>query len=114
MSDGGKEEERYVTLITGGPMKYYNRRRVRKVFAEKEKLPAFEPITAEWFLTLINEIVLGRHRKRMTQINLARAVKTSQAEISRIETGQTNPTIELVNRFCSVLDLVIEIKVHQK
>ena len=95
-------------------MKYHNKRRVRKVFTEKQKAEPFEPITAEWYRTMISELTLARHRRHVTQMNLANMVGTSQAEISRIELGKTNPTVELLDRLFSVLDLLVEIKIQQK
>ncbi len=114
LSDEEEDDKNYVTLVTGGPMKYRNRRRIRKVFADKLTLFKFEPIKAEWFQTLLNEIILARHRKQLTQLNLAILIGTSQAEMSRIECGKTNPTVELLDRLFSILDLSVEFKVKQK
>jgi DNA-binding XRE family transcriptional regulator len=114
LTDEDEDDKNYLTLVTGGPTKYHNRRRVRKVFADKLTLFRFEPIKGDWFQTILGEVVLARHRKRLTQLNLAILIGTSQAEMSRIECGKTNPTIELLDRIFTVLDLSVEIKIQQK
>ena len=108
------DDEQYVTIVTGGPMKYYNRRRVRKVFAKLEGVDPFAPITAEWFRLIIREIVPARHRKGISQMTLAGLLGTSQPEISRLELGKTNPTAETLDRLFSVLDLSIEVIIKPK
>jgi len=106
--------DRYINVVTGGPTKYYNRRRVKKASLQKQALPKFEPISAEWFKTIVAEISLARRRKRLSQLSLAGILGTSQAEISRIEQGKTNPTVDLLDRLFSALDLKIKITFKQR
>lgn len=53
-------------------------------------------------------IIRGRIRNGWTQSELARIVGTKQANISRIESGLANPTIDLVHRLMQALDIEIQ------
>jgi|SRR3989344_1233608 len=109
-TEDGKDQN-YVTIVTGGPGKYYNRRRVRKVFAELEGPIPFQPIESEWSQTMIRDTIAARHRKGMTQMTLAGLLGTSQAAISRLESSKSNPTAELLDRLWTMLGIEIEVKV---
>ncbi|WP_043057096.1 helix-turn-helix transcriptional regulator [Enteractinococcus helveticum] len=50
------------------------------------------------------ELASARGRHAMTQAQLADATGVPQAEISRIENGNANPTIETVARLAAALD----------
>lgn len=102
------EDDNYVTIVTAGPTKFYNRRRVRKVFAQLEGVAPFQPITSEWFTRMIGDIIISRHRKRMSQQTLAGLLGTNQAAISRLESGKSNPTAELLDRLWQALDMSVE------
>lgn len=108
------DDENYVTIVTGGPMKYYNRQRVRKVFAQLEGQSPFQPIASEWFLTMIRETVSARHRQRISQMTVAGLLGTSQAAISRLETGKSNPTAEFLDRLWATLEVSPELRLKSK
>jgi HTH-type transcriptional regulator / antitoxin HipB len=57
-----------------------------------------------------NAVLRARLRKGWTQSELAKLIGTKQANISRIEAGLSNPTLSLVNRLCTVLDLDLRIQ----
>ena len=101
------DDDNYVTIITGGPTKFYNRRRIRKVFAQLVGSSQFQPIESKWFKTLITDTVSARHRIRMTQQTLAGILGTNQAAISRLESGESNPTAELLDRVWSALGISV-------
>jgi transcriptional regulator with XRE-family HTH domain len=50
-------------------------------------------------------MIAARILKGWSQTELARRVGTQQANISRIEAGLSNPTLDLVSRICRTLDL---------
>ena len=50
-------------------------------------------------------ILSARLRRGWSQAELARRSGTKQANISRIEGGLANPTLDLVHRLCQVLEL---------
>jgi transcriptional regulator with XRE-family HTH domain len=54
---------------------------------------------------LANAILRARLRKGWTQTDLAKAVGTKQANISRIEAGLGNPTLTLIRKLVKALDL---------
>jgi transcriptional regulator with XRE-family HTH domain len=60
-----------------------------------------------------NAIVMARSRCGLSQSALARAIGTKQANISRIEAGLGNPTIDLIQRLANHLDLNIQISLKE-
>lgn len=112
--DENEDDKNYVTIVTGGPLKYYNRRRVRRVFAEKLGVAPFEPITAAWFQAIISEIASARHRKQLTQVALASLLGTRQSEISQLECGKTNPTVESLERIFLALGIELDVTIRPK
>ena len=57
---------------------------------------------------LADAVLEARINKGWTQKELARAIGTKQANISRIESGLANPTLEFISRLTAVLDFEIE------
>lgn len=55
-----------------------------------------------------NAVLRARLKKGWTQTELARRVGTRQANISKVEAGLANPTLDLLQRICSELDLQID------
>lgn len=51
----------------------------------------------------------ARHYKGWTQADLARAMGTQQSNIARIENGRTKPSMALLQKFCNVLDIKLEL-----
>jgi len=81
--------------------------------AEKLKDPEFRK---EWEATepehnLARQIIEARLKQNLSQRELAVRVQTSQAIISRIESGSANTSISLMKRFAKALntDLTIHI-----
>jgi transcriptional regulator with XRE-family HTH domain len=56
---------------------------------------------------LADAVLEARMRKGWTQKELAKAMGTKQANISRIESGLANPTLEFISRLTTVLDFDI-------
>jgi transcriptional regulator with XRE-family HTH domain len=54
-----------------------------------------------------NTVLCTRLAKGWTQKELARRVGTKQANISRIEAGLGNPTLELIQKICKALEIEI-------
>jgi len=52
-------------------------------------------------------VLEARLKKGWSQTELARRAGTKQANISRIEVGMGNPTLDLIKRVCDTLDLEI-------
>jgi transcriptional regulator with XRE-family HTH domain len=58
---------------------------------------------------LANAVLRARLQKGWSQTELAKAVGTKQANISRIEAGLANPTLSLVQKLTKALDLEVHI-----
>ena len=56
---------------------------------------------------LANAVLRARLEKGWSQAELAEAVGTKQANISRIETGLANPTLAIIQKIGQVLDISI-------
>jgi len=52
-------------------------------------------------------VLRARAQRGWTQAELAQKVGTKQANISRIEAGQSNPTLKLIQKIIQILDLAI-------
>jgi len=59
-------------------------------------------------------VLRARLKKDWTQTELARRVGTKQANISRIEAGLANPTLELIQKLCKSLELKPEFLEKEK
>jgi transcriptional regulator with XRE-family HTH domain len=59
------------------------------------------------YLDLAEAVILGRVRKGWSQTKLAHEVGTQQANISRIESGMANPTLNLIQRLADTLEFHI-------
>lgn len=59
-------------------------------------------------------VLRARLKKGWTQTELARRVGTKQANISRIEAGLANPTLELVQKVCNALEIRPEFQQKEK
>lgn len=59
---------------------------------------------------LARQLIGKRLEQKMSQRELARKVKTTQAVISRIETMQANPSLSLLKRIAQTLNLKLDLK----
>lgn len=62
---------------------------------------------------LADAVLEARMNKGWTQKELAKAIGTKQANISRIESGLANPTLEFLSRLSNVLNLKIQFECEQ-
>lgn len=74
---------------------------------DPEYLKASEELRLQ--ITLANAVLAGRVKKGWTQAQLAGAVGTKQANISRIEACLANPTLSLIDKIFRALDLDLSI-----
>jgi transcriptional regulator with XRE-family HTH domain len=65
-------------------------------------------------IDIANAILEARLKRNLSQADLAVKVGTKQANISRIEAGISNPTIDLIGRIINALDLEINVSVSEK
>ena len=60
---------------------------------------------------IIEEIILARKEKNLTQKDLAELVGTKQSNISRLESGNYNPTIDFLNKIASAIGKQLEVRI---
>jgi transcriptional regulator with XRE-family HTH domain len=61
---------------------------------------------------LADAVLKARMAKGLTQAQVAEAVGTKQANISRIEAGLGNPTLALVQKLTALLEIEVQFAVH--
>jgi predicted transcriptional regulator len=60
---------------------------------------------------IIEEIITARQEKNLTQKDLAELVGTRQSNISRLESGNYNPTLEFLNKIARAIGKKLEIRI---
>ena len=60
---------------------------------------------------IIEEIILARKERNLTQKDLAELVGTKQSNISRLESGNYNPTIDFLNKIASAVGKQLEVRI---
>ena len=60
-----------------------------------------------------NAVLRARLEKGLSQTELANAIGTKQANISRIEAGLGNPTISLIQKIATFLELKVSITANE-
>ena len=58
----------------------------------------------------ISLVIKNRLKKKMTQKDLADRIGTKQANISRFENGQINPSLEFLAKLAQAMDMKVDIK----
>lgn len=83
---------------------------LKEMLADPEFKKEWEKSEPEYLLA--KELIEKRTAKKLSQRQLARQSKTSQAVISRIESMHGNPTFSLLKRLAKVLDakLILQFK----
>jgi predicted transcriptional regulator len=59
---------------------------------------------------IVREIIRARHERNLTQEQLADLVGTKQSNISRLESGEYNPTIEFLDKIAHAMGKNLEIR----
>ena len=59
---------------------------------------------------IIEEIIVARREKNLTQKGLAELVGTRQSNISRLESGNYNPTLEFLNKIAKAVGKELEVR----
>jgi predicted transcriptional regulator len=60
---------------------------------------------------IIEEIITARQEKNLTQKDPAELVGTKQSNISRLESGNYNPTLEFLNKIERAIGKELEIRI---
>jgi len=80
----------------------------RKLMKDPAVAKAYRNLQPEW--EIIRKITEARIKKGITQKKLAEKMKTRQAAISRLETGNANPSLQFLKRLAQALDSRLEIR----
>lgn len=82
-----------------------------EVLAEKLKNPKFKKYYDEYGrqLELAYQILQLRQAKKMSQLELAKKIGTTQSNVARIESGQQNFTIKFLNKVAEALEANLKI-----
>jgi predicted transcriptional regulator len=59
---------------------------------------------------IIEEIITARKEKKLTQKDLAELIGTKQSNISRLESGNYNPTLDFLNRIALAVGKELEVR----
>ncbi len=85
-------------------------------FEEHKKIllknPQFRKIYEETRLEreVARSLIRARIERRLTQAQLAKKLKTKQSVISRVESGQTTPSLSFLKRLAAVLGLSLKVE----
>jgi transcriptional regulator with XRE-family HTH domain len=63
---------------------------------------------------IIEEIIMARKERNLTQKDLAELIGTKQSNISRFESGNYNPSLDFLNKLASAVGKKLEVKIVQK
>lgn len=78
-----------------------------ELLKDHELVKELEKNEAEY--QLIKEIIQARLEQNLTQNDLAQLIGTKQSNISRLENGNANPSLEFLEKIASALGKKIEI-----
>jgi len=80
--------------------------------AKELKDPEFKRLFDEFGqqLEISYQILQLRKKKKMSQAQLAKKIRTTQSNVARIESGNQNLTVEMLNRVATALGTNLTIK----
>jgi predicted transcriptional regulator len=81
----------------------------KKILQNEEVWQELKNNEAEY--KIIEEIITARQEKNLTQKDLAKLVGTQQSNISRLESGNYNPTLEFLNKIARAIGKELEIRI---
>jgi ribosome-binding protein aMBF1 (putative translation factor) len=62
---------------------------------------------------IISEIIGARMKKKMSQEDLAKKVGTKQSAIARLESGNTNPSIDFLEKIAKATEGKLQVRIVQ-
>lgn len=81
---------------------------IKKVFVKDPEIKAeYDKLQPEF--AVIEAVLEARVKRKLTQKKLARRLKTKQSAISRLESGNANPSLGFLGRLAEALDSRLEI-----
>ena len=80
----------------------------KELLSDPEVKKYYDELEPEY--RLVRSIIDKRLQKKMSQAELAQRVGTRQSAISRLESGNANPSIQFLKKVASALNASLEIK----
>ncbi len=81
---------------------------LNKRLEDEEFRKEWEALEPEY--NTIRAIIEARRKNNLTQKQLAERTGIDQADISKIETGNANPTIQMLQRLADGMDMVLKLE----
>jgi len=83
--------------------------KVKKMILEnKDVQKEYDLLESEY--KIIEEIIMARKEKNLTQKGLAQLIGTKQSNISRLESGNYNPSMDFLQKIATAMDKRLEIR----
>jgi predicted transcriptional regulator len=79
------------------------------ILKNKEVQNEYELMDAEY--KIIEEIIMARKEKNLTQKGLAELIGTKQSNISRLESGNYNPSLDFLQKIASAMGKKLEVRI---
>ena len=80
----------------------------KSILKNKDVQKEYDSMEAEY--KIIEEIIMARREKNLTQKGLAQLIGTKQSNISRLESGNYNPSLEFLQKIASAMDKRLEVR----
>jgi DNA-binding XRE family transcriptional regulator len=79
------------------------------ILKNKKVQKEYELMDAEY--KIIEEIIMVRRKKNLTQKDLAELIGTKQSNISRLESGNYNPSLDFLQKIASAMGKKLEVRI---
>ena len=79
------------------------------ILENKDVQKEYDLMEAEY--KIIEEIITARKEKNLTQKGLAQLIGTRQSNISRLESGNYNPTLDFLQKIATAMDKKLEVRI---
>lgn len=80
----------------------------KELMKDPKVVRAYQELQPEF--AIIRKIIESRVKEGVTQKELAKRMKTKQSAISRLESGQANPSLSFLQRLARALNARLEIR----
>ena len=82
----------------------------KKLLSDPEVLKEYEAHKAEFEVAMA--LIKARLAAKMTQLDVARKMRTSQAQIARLESGQHFPSMSSIHKYAQAVNRKINLSIN--
>jgi len=82
----------------------------KKLLSDPEVLKVYEAHKAEFEAAMA--LIKARLAAKMTQLDVARRMRTSQAQIARLESGQHFPSMNSIHKYAQAVNRKINLSIN--